>query len=68
MLVSVEVVEELPTKRHLPVVGNCLPVQIKLSPGQMNDQPMAELLLNDLPAGARRHCGQLGTMPIRSET
>jgi Transposase DDE domain len=29
-----------------------LPVQIELSPGQMNDQPMAELLLNDLPVGA----------------
>ena len=25
---------------------------IELSPGQMNDAPMAELLLNDLPAGA----------------
>lgn len=38
------------------VIGNGLPVQIALSPGQMNDQPndqpMAELLLNDLPAGA----------------
>jgi transposase len=29
------------------VVGNGLPVQIELSPGQMNDQPMAELLLQD---------------------
>ena len=29
-----------------------MPVQIELSPGQMNDQPMAEILLNDLPAGA----------------
>jgi hypothetical protein len=29
-----------------------LPVQIALLPGQMNDAPMAELLLNDLPAGA----------------
>jgi len=37
---------------HLRVIGNGLPVQIELSPGQMNDQPMAELLLNDLPAGA----------------
>jgi hypothetical protein len=34
------------------VIGNGLPVQIELSPGQMNDQPMAELLLHDLPAGA----------------
>jgi len=25
-----------------------LPVQIELSPGQTNDAPMAELLLNDL--------------------
>jgi transposase len=33
------------------VIGNGLPVQVDLSPGQMNDQPMA-LLLNDLPAGA----------------
>ena len=40
------------TKLHLRVVGNGLPVQIELSPGQMNDQPMAEILLNDLPAGA----------------
>ncbi|MGH6680488.1 MAG: transposase [Bradyrhizobium sp.] len=40
----------LTTKLHLRVIGNCLPVQIELSPGQMNDQPMAELLLNDLPA------------------
>src|SRR5262245_41205729 len=42
----------LTTKLHLRVVGNGLPVQIELSPGQMNDQPMAELLLQDLPAGA----------------
>ena len=34
------------------MIGNGLPVQIELSPGQMNDAPMAELLLNDLPAGA----------------
>ena len=27
-------------------------MQVELSPGQMNDQPMAELLLNDLPPGA----------------
>lgn len=33
------------------MIGNGLPVQIELSPGQMNDQPMAELL-NELPAGA----------------
>ena len=37
---------------HLRVVGNGLPVQVELSPGQMNDQPMAEILLNDLPTGA----------------
>ena len=37
---------------HLRVIGNGLPVQIELSPGQTNDAPMAELLLNDLPAGA----------------
>jgi transposase len=29
-----------------------LPVQLELSPGQANDAPMAELLLNDLPRGA----------------
>ena len=40
------------TKLHLRVVGNGLPVQVELSPGQMNDQPMAEILLNNLPAGA----------------
>lgn len=34
------------------MIGNGLPVQIELSPGQMNDAPMAELLLNDLPVGA----------------
>lgn len=34
------------------MIGNGLPVQIELSPGQMNDESMAELLLNDLPAGA----------------
>ena len=34
------------------MIGNGLPVQIELSPGQTNDAPMAELLLNDLPAGA----------------
>ena len=34
------------------MIGNGLPVQIELSPGQMNDAPMAEFLLNDLPAGA----------------
>jgi transposase len=27
-------------------------VQLELSPGQANDAPMAELLLNDLPKGA----------------
>lgn len=40
------------TKLHVRVVGNGLPVQVELSPGQMNDAPMAEILLNDLPAGA----------------
>jgi transposase len=29
-----------------------LPVQLELSPGQANDAPMAELLLNGLPRGA----------------
>jgi transposase len=42
----------LTTKLHLRVDGNGLPLQLELSPGQMNDQPMAELLLQDLPAGA----------------
>ena len=40
------------TKLHVRVVGNGLPVQLELSPGQANDAPMAELLLNDLPRGA----------------
>ena len=34
------------------MVGNGLPVQIEISPGQMHDAPMAGLLLNDLPKGA----------------
>ena len=34
------------------MIGNGLPVQVELSPGQMNEQPMAKLLLNDLSAGA----------------
>ena len=42
----------LTAKLHLRVIGNGLPVQIDLSPGQMTDQPMAKILLNDLPAGA----------------
>jgi len=42
----------LTTKLHVRVVGNGLPVQLELSPGQANDAPMAELLLNDLPRGA----------------
>jgi transposase len=42
----------LTSKLHARVVGNGLPVQLELSPGQMNDAPMAELLLNDLPADA----------------
>lgn len=37
---------------HLRVVGNGLPVQIELSAGEAHDAPMAEVLLNDLPAGA----------------
>ena len=37
---------------HLRIIGNGLPVQIELSPGQMHDAPMAELLLNDLPRDA----------------
>ena len=40
------------TKLHVRVIGNGLPVQVELSPGQMNDAPMAEILLHDLPAGA----------------
>ena len=40
------------TKLHVRVIGNGLPVQIELSPGNMHDAPMAELLLNDLPKGA----------------
>ena len=39
-------------KLHLRVIGNGLPVQIELSPGPMSDQPTAELLLSDSPAGA----------------
>jgi hypothetical protein len=46
----------LTTKKHLRVIGNGLPVQIALSCGQSNDTLMAELLLNDLPAGA--HAGR----------
>jgi transposase len=42
----------LTTKLHVRVVGNGLPVQVELSPGQMNDAPMAKILLNDLPVGA----------------
>lgn len=34
------------------MIGNGLPVQIELSPGNMHDAPMAERLLNDLPKGA----------------
>lgn len=39
------------TKLHLRVNGNGLPLQIELSPGQMHDAPMAELLLQNLPKG-----------------
>ena len=34
------------------MIGNGLPVQLELSPGQAHDAPMADLLLNDLPKGA----------------
>lgn len=40
------------SKLHGRVVGNGLPVQLELSAGQANDAPMAELLLDDLPADA----------------
>lgn len=40
------------TKVHLRVNEHGLPLQIELSPGQMSDMPMAELLLQDLPKGA----------------
>jgi transposase len=33
------------------VNGHGLPLQIELSAGQMNDAPMAQLLLQDLPKG-----------------
>lgn len=36
---------------HLRVNEHGLPLQIELSPGQMHDAPMAELLLQDLPQG-----------------
>ena len=39
------------TKLHLRVNENGLPLQLELSPGQMHDAPMAELLLQDLPKG-----------------
>ncbi|HET9396752.1 MAG TPA: IS5 family transposase [Nitrospiraceae bacterium] len=42
----------LTTKLHARVIGNGLPVQLELSPGQAHDAPMADLLLNDLPKGA----------------
>lgn len=41
------------SKLHARVVGNGLPVQVELSDGQANDAPMAELLLNNLPANAK---------------
>lgn len=34
------------------MIGNGLPVQLELTPGQANDAPMAELLLDGLPADA----------------
>lgn len=36
---------------HLRVNGHGLPLQIELSAGQINDAPMAELLLQALPKG-----------------
>jgi len=42
----------LTTKLHLRVIGNGLLFQLQLSPGQASDMPMAEVLLQDLPAGA----------------
>jgi transposase len=36
---------------HLRVNGHGHPLQIELSPGQMHDTPMAELLLQDLRKG-----------------
>lgn len=39
------------TKLHLRVNEQGLPLQIELSPGQMHDAPMAELLLRGLPKG-----------------
>jgi hypothetical protein len=41
----------LATKLHLRVNEHGLALQIELSPGQMHDAPMAELLLQDLPKG-----------------
>ena len=35
------------------VVGNGLPVQLELTPGNWSDTPMAEMLLNELPRGAK---------------
>lgn len=37
---------------HVRAVGNGLPVQIALSPGEAHDAPMAEVLLGALPSGA----------------
>jgi transposase len=42
----------LTTKLHARVVGNGLPVQVELSPGQAGDAPLAELLLDRLSVGA----------------
>ncbi len=44
--------EGLTTKLHARVVGNGLPAQLELSPGQVNDAPMAEILLDPLAVGA----------------
>ena len=34
-------------------MGNGLPVQLELTPGNWSDTPMAEMLLNELPKGAK---------------
>ena len=45
------------------MIGNGLPVQIELSPGQMNDQPMAELLLNVIRGYNQLADGAMAPMP-----
>ena len=41
----------LTTKLQLRVNEHGLPLQLEVSPGQMHDAPMVELLLQDLPKG-----------------